>query len=67
LDLSAGPHIVSIVLPDNSLAPGERTKDQLLGSVVLAPAFDPDPVSEVQPAQARSLCGRRLDWVEIVR
>jgi hypothetical protein len=26
-----------------------------------------EPVITVSPEQARSLCGRRLDWVEAVR
>jgi hypothetical protein len=67
LNLSAGPHTVSIVVPAENLGPGERTRRQMLGPVVLAPAFDPDPAEYVAPADARSLCGRRLDWVEIVR
>jgi hypothetical protein len=67
VDLGAGAHTVSIVVPAENLGPGERTRRQMIGPVVLAPAFDPDPVQYVAPAGARSLCGRRLDWIEIVR
>lgn len=66
LDLVAGTHRVSIVVPSEGLAPGERSRRQLLGPLVLAPASDPEPVAEVEPARALSLCGQRLDWIEIV-
>jgi hypothetical protein len=67
LQLASGLHSLAIVLPDNSLAPGERARRQALGPVVLAPASGAAPLQEIEPSRARSLCGRRLDWIEIVR
>jgi hypothetical protein len=66
-DLSAGAHEVSIVVPGEGLAPGERSRRQMLGPLVLAPSGQTEEVAEVEPAHARSLCGRALDWIEIVR
>jgi hypothetical protein len=65
--LRAGTHTVSIVVPSEDLAPGERSRRQMIGPLVLAPAFDTAPVMEVEPSRASSLCGRALDWIEIVR
>jgi len=67
LDLGAGAHQVSIVLPGEGLAPGEQVRHQTIGPLVLAPASGVEPVAEVQPAAARTICGRSLDWIEIVR
>jgi hypothetical protein len=67
LDLRAGTHRIKIVVPDKGLAPGVTLANQTLGPLTLAPASDGEPVEEVNPAGARSLCGRSLDWIEIVR
>jgi hypothetical protein len=78
-DLSAGAHQLSIRVPDypgswahllgreGRLAPGEATKDQMIGPLVLDPSSDTEQVAEVEPARAHSLCGLALDWIEIVR
>ena len=51
-----------------SLAPAERLVDQTIGPLMLAPAGDRGPpLREVAPAHASTLCGRYLDWIEIVR
>ncbi len=67
VELGAGAHLVSIVAPGEVFAPGERSRRQTLGPVVLVPAPDARPVAEVEPERARSLCGRAIDWIEIVR
>lgn len=66
LDLGAGSHQVSIAVPADNLAPGVALVNQTIGPLMLAPTSDTEPVGEVDPAHARSLCGRRLDWIEIV-
>ena len=38
-----------------------------LGPVVVGPPGPALPVTYVKPANARSLCGKSLDWVEAVR
>jgi hypothetical protein len=67
LELRAGTHRISIVVPHKGLAPGVTLANQTLGPLTLAPAAEAQPVGEVEPADARSLCGRSLDWIEIVR
>jgi hypothetical protein len=49
-----------------TLGPGDATLE-LLGPLMLLPAGRPPAVSEITPERARSLCGRLLDWIEIVR
>lgn len=66
--LSAGPHTVAVNRPASTLAPGDGNGIGVtLGPVMLVPKGVAPAVSEVAPAQARSLCGRSLDWIEIVR
>jgi hypothetical protein len=67
VNLSAGAHQISIVVPADSAAAGENLFDQTIGPLVLTPSSAVEPVGEVAPANARSLCGQALDWIEIVR
>jgi len=67
LDLRAGVHNVEIVVPEDSLAPGVEVANQTLGPLMLAPSSGAEPVGEVDPAHAHSLCRRSLDWIELVR
>jgi hypothetical protein len=39
----------------------------LLGPLFLLRSGRPEGVREIDPAQAHGLCGRPLDWLEIVR
>ena len=66
--LKAGSHSVDIEVPMNEpLAPGEALAQQTIGPLTLAPADESEPVRQIDPRDARSLCGRSLDWMEIVR
>jgi hypothetical protein len=67
VSLKAGKQPVMIAPSGKSLAPGQTVRGQLLGPLVLVPSTPPAPVSEVAPRNARSLCGRWLNWIEIVR
>jgi len=67
LALRAGAHRISIVVPGDSAAAGVNLINQTVGVLVLSPSPEVEPVGEVAPAAARSLCGRSLDWIEIVR
>jgi hypothetical protein len=49
------------------LAPGGQVTNQTVGPLVLARSPGAQHACEVDPARARSLCGRLLDWIEIVR
>jgi hypothetical protein len=65
--LQEGAHEISIRVPPENFAPGARRINQVFGPLVLAPPGGTVPVAEVDPAHARALCGRSLDWIEIVR
>jgi hypothetical protein len=64
--LSAGQHIVEVVRPGNNLAPGDGGTTRTLGPVMFVRSGAAPPVAEIAPSRARSLCGRSLDWLEIV-
>lgn len=66
--LSGGPHRLTIARAGAILAPGEGGW-AILHEVVLTPADRPDvdTLEAVSPAQWRSLCGHRYDWIEAVR
>jgi hypothetical protein len=58
---------VRMHLSRTDLRPGSGGYPFGLGPVVLATTTAADvPVTFVDAADARSLCGRRLDWVEAV-
>jgi hypothetical protein len=62
--LTRGRHRVEIVRGGGSLAPGNG-QDEVYDTVFLEPEAAELLVSR-RPGEARSLCGRRLDWVEAV-
>lgn len=65
--LSAGEQPVFIVRPATGLFPGKNATPHLLGPLVLVPSDSPPAVGEVTPAKAPALCGRPLQWLEVVR
>jgi hypothetical protein len=67
ISLSPGRHLIAVLRPDNNLTPGDGGTDRTLGPVMLLPQGDLRAVSQIDPSQARSLCGKSLDWLEIVR
>ncbi len=68
VSLSAGGHTVAVNRPATTLAPGDGNGIGVtLGPVMLVPAGQAPQVSEIPPSQARSLCDRSLDWIEVVR
>ena len=56
-----------IVRPGNSLSPGDGGTQRTIGPLVLQPPSDTQSVRYLDPTRARELCGKRLDWIEIVR
>lgn len=63
--LGAGIHEIELVLDGQSLAPGSGGPPEPIGPLVLGPVANEDPpVRTVTSAQAQSLCGKNLDWVE---
>jgi hypothetical protein len=64
--LRSGDHTVTLRLTTGGWRPGSHGVSPFpLGPLVVAPDA-PLRLVSVAPAQARSLCGRRLDWIEAV-
>jgi hypothetical protein len=68
LYLSPGIHTVALTYPHAGLAPGSGDDQQTsLTAIVLEPLRRPQArLLTVAPAHARDLCGRSLDWIELV-
>jgi hypothetical protein len=66
LDLEPGTHTVTLRYGEPVSRPGTRGEPFLLGPLVLAKDTIDAPVIRLAADRAIELCGRRLDWVEIV-
>jgi hypothetical protein len=67
--LRAGPHPVEISRPPGGINPNHddaNPNNRLIGPLMLVPDGSTQDVHQVSPARARSLCGRSLNWLEIV-
>jgi hypothetical protein len=65
--LSPGTHVITLRYPGPDLTPGSGAEDTILSAIVLEPMDDPGTAMlTVNPSQARTLCGRELDWIEVV-
>jgi hypothetical protein len=68
LRLRAGVHTVALRYPPGNLTSGSGASGfDVLSAVVLDPLEAPRGLIDVAPAQASTLCGRPLDWIEVVR
>jgi hypothetical protein len=65
--LPAGSVQAVISWSSSGVSPGEENINHVIGPLVLIPSGTRPEVATLAPAQARSLCGRSLDWIEIVR
>jgi hypothetical protein len=65
--LSAGRHVVTIRSERGGWHPGSAATPYSYGPAALSAVDTREPVETVAPKDARSLCGRRLDWVEALR
>jgi hypothetical protein len=65
--LAAGAHDVEIRYKPGGWRPGSGGKPFSFGPVALSLVSPRDPFSRVPASRARTLCGRRLDWVESLR
>jgi hypothetical protein len=68
VDLGAGMHTVDIHYPGGDWLPGSGAPPDVVGPLVLAglATQGPAPLLHLPVSQAGSLCGRTLDWVEVV-
>ena len=63
-DLTRGTHHIKLRYGGPDLHPGSGGFQFDLGPLVVAAETDDVPVTFVPAADARSLCGKRLDWIE---
>jgi hypothetical protein len=62
--LAPGVHTVEVRRPPGNLKPGDGARSSL-GAVALVGSGEPELV-RVPPSRADELCGRELDWIEVV-
>ena len=65
--LSAGRQVIALERPKGAPRGGDGFPGDLLSRVMLTPARVDRRVRRISPQDARRLCSRRLDWVEIVK
>jgi hypothetical protein len=66
VQLARGPHRITLRYTEGNLHPGSGGRPFPLGPLLVGQGDAQRSISFVAPADARSLCGRRLDWVEAV-
>lgn len=68
LPLRAGVHAFALTYPHADLTPGSGENELTsLSTITLQPEGPASEPVTVAPAQAATLCGRTLDWIEIAR
>ena len=65
--LSKGVHGLVLKYGDEGLRPGTRGEAFPIGPLVISLTTADSPVRYVPTSDARSLCGKRLDWIEALR
>jgi hypothetical protein len=67
--LAPGIHTFALAYPHSDLTPGSGENELTsLSAIALEPRQSPrSELISVKPGQAAQLCGRPLDWIEIVR
>ena len=66
--LGAGTHTVTLTYPHADLTPGSGENELTsISAITLEPQSPASELIEVAPAQYSRLCGRTLDWIELVR
>jgi hypothetical protein len=64
--LNAGSHEVRLRYPGGSAAPGTGQQPETIGPVALQPRSPRPQLLDVAPADAKSLCTKPLDWLEVI-
>jgi hypothetical protein len=65
-DLNSGLHGIVLSYSAANLSPGSGGAPFPMGPLILSRSTAELPVTYVQPSDARSLCGKSLDWIEAV-
>jgi hypothetical protein len=67
LFLGAGTHTVTLTYPHANLTPGSGENElTTISAITLQPQTPRSELIEVAPQQYSRLCGRTLDWIELV-
>jgi hypothetical protein len=66
LELTRGTHTVTFRYGSPDLRPGSGGPQFEMGPLVLSRRTADLPVTYVRPANARTLCGKSLDWIEAI-
>jgi hypothetical protein len=68
LTLAPGAHTITVTYSDENLSPGSADSEYYssLFAIALAPPASTMRYVELPPSKADSLCGRSLDWIEVV-
>ena len=67
VDLSPGPHRVTIAVKRGGWRPGSGGASYAFGPLTLSPVDTRrNEVDSIAPSRATALCGKRLDWIEAV-
>jgi hypothetical protein len=67
IELAAGSQKVDLTYDTDGLHPGSGGPPFSFGPLTLSREDARNPVQTIAPANARSLCRRRLDWIDAVR
>jgi hypothetical protein len=67
VDLSAGVHTFALAYPHAGLSPGSGDHEfTSLSAITLQPQSPRSAMIEVSASESKRLCGRPLDWIELV-
>jgi hypothetical protein len=66
-ELAAGEHVIMLKHSRGGLLPGSGVEESPTGPLVLSLEMPDVQVTIVPAADARRLCGKRLDWIEALR
>jgi hypothetical protein len=66
--LAPGVHTFTFTYPHADLAPGSGANNEftILNAIALEPQSPPSELISADPRQTARLCGRPLDWIEVV-
>ena len=65
VSLTAGKHDLKLIRGGGSLRPGDKASTLIDGGILEPVAAERETVASVAPSAWHSLCGRRLDWIEV--
>jgi hypothetical protein len=68
VELTAGRHLLEVERGGGGLAPGDHAPSKIVGIVLEPEPFgEPPEIETMPPSRWRELCGREVDWIEVVR